>query len=361
MPGVASMVMLGALVVALFEAINALLPVYVRDVLNADPVMSIFIFAPAGIGFLLGTILTPPLIRMLGERAVAAISFFLIASGAVLLGSIHEVADRLGPYSPLRVVEPFGVSLSSAILAAGVIVIPTNLGSTLAAGTVQAFINKFVPLDRQGRTFGMQEVLEQAVTVSVLLALGGMSSLIGARLVYLIAPLMVVTFGVVFVRFSYRSVGHNPPAPFAATQALVTGRGLGDPEPLMDGGHATLTNYDPKPNLPAVPRPTVMQALAVPNVPAKPPRAKKVTRKGQEGSVRGTLMTRTRPKQAPPAPTANKIAATASEKPPKPLPKASPPPASTQPRSATKATSTDDDPVKKSPAAAEKPRRRPPE
>jgi hypothetical protein len=292
------MVMLGALVVALFEAINALLPVYVRDVLNADPVMSIFIFAPAGIGFLLGTILTPPMVRTLGERAVAAISFFLIASGAILLGTIHEVADKLGPYSPLRIVEPFGVSLSASILAAGVIVIPTNLGSTMAAGTVQAFINKFVPLERQGRTFGMQEVLEQAVTVSALLMLGAFSSLAGARLVYLIAPLMVVVLGVGFIRFSYRSVGHNPPAPFAATQALVTGRGLGDPEPLMDGRRASLTNYDPKPDLPSVDRPTVKQALAVSTVPKQSKKRKKASTHHSGESVRGTLMTRSLPKNA---------------------------------------------------------------
>lgn len=296
MPGVASMVMLGALVVALFEAINALLPVYVRDVLNADPVMSIFIFAPAGLGFLAGTILTPPLIRMMGERWVAAISFGLIAGGAILLGSIHEVARYFGPYSPLRIVEPFGVSLSTAILAAGVIVIPTNLGSTMAAGTVQAFINKFVPLDRQGRTFGMQEVLEQAVTIIALLVLGAFSSLAGARMVYLFAPLVVVVLGVGFIRYSYRSVGHNPPRPLQATQALVTGRGLGDPEPLMGGGSAVLTPYELKSDNPREKRPGIKHAIAVPSVSDKPAKPKKSRPKPPPGdTVRGRLMTRTLP------------------------------------------------------------------
>lgn len=295
MPGVASMVMLGALVVALFEAINALLPVYVRDVLNADPVMSIFIFAPAGLGFLAGTLLTPPLIRIMGERWVAAISFALIASGAILLGSIHEVARYFGPYSPLRIVEPFGVSLSTAILAAGVIVIPTNLGSTMAAGTVQAFINKFVPLDRQGRTFGMQEVLEQAVTIIALLVLGAFSSLAGARMVYLFAPLVVVVLGVGFIRYSYRSVGQNPPRPLEATQALVMGRGLGDPEPLMEGGSAVLTPYDLKPDVSREKRPGIKHAIAVPSVSEKPAKPGKTRQKPPGSTVGSRLMTRTLP------------------------------------------------------------------
>ena len=303
MPGVASMVMLGALVVALYEGINSLLPVYVRDVLHADPVMSVYIFAPAGVGFLVGTLLTPPTIKAVGERVVAAISFLLIAGGAVMLGSIHEVAHWVAPYSPLRIVEPFGVSLSDPILAAGVIVIPANLGSTMAAGTVQAFINKFVPLDRQGRTFGMQEVLEQAVTIVTLLVLGGVSTLIGARVVFLVAPLVVVTFGVVFIRYSYRSIGQNPPRTLEATQALVTGRGLGDPDPLMGGKEAELTTYSPE-EREAQKRPGIRHAITVTNVSSKPakPKSDAKPKPHPQSTVRGRLMTRTAPREALPPP-----------------------------------------------------------
>jgi MFS family permease len=268
MPGVASMVLVGALVVALFESINSLLPVYVRDVLHADPALSIFIFAPAGVGFFLGTVMTPVLIRLLGERVVAAISFFFIATGAILLGSVHEVAPAIAGYSPLRVVEPFGVDLSQAILAAGVIVVPTNFGSTMAAGTVQAFINKYVPLDRQGRTFGMQEVLEQAVTITALLTLGVVSTLAGAQVVFLVAPLVVVMLGVWFIRFSYRTIGANPPMRGRAAQALVTGRGLGDPQMLMEGQESVLTRYrDPELAKPRHPVP--VSRTPAPRVPAR--------------------------------------------------------------------------------------------
>jgi MFS family permease len=304
MPGVASMVLVGALVVALFESINSLLPVYVRDVLNADPALSIYIFAPAGVGFFLGTVLTPGMIRVLGERWVAAISFMFIATGALLLGSVHEVAPAIARYSPLRVVEPFGVSLSQSILAAGLIVVPTNFGSTMAAGTVQAFINKYVPLERQGRTFGMQEVLEQAVTITALLSLGIVSTLAGAQVVFLVAPLIVVMLGVWFIRFSYRTVGENPPERGRAMQALVTGRGLGDPEMLMDGQDSVLTRYaNPDLETPKQPVPTKRpDAIQAP--------AKRVTRPPARETVGSRLMTRSvatprpvsEPKTTPPKP-----------------------------------------------------------
>lgn len=246
-PGVASMVLVGGLVVALFEAINSLLPVYVREVLNEDPALSVYIFAPAGVGFFIGTILSPLLIRLIGERWVAAISLLCIATGAILFGTVHEVASTLAPYSPLRIVGIFGVELNDPILAAGLIVIPTNFGSTAAGASVQAFINKFVPLARQGRTFGMQEVIEQAVTIIALIALGGISSLAGARVVYLVAPFVVIMVGVWFVRYSYRVVGENQPERRQAAHALITGRGMGDPALLAEGSSEMLTKYKQKP------------------------------------------------------------------------------------------------------------------
>jgi MFS family permease len=288
-PGVASMVLVGGLVVALFEAINSLLPVYVREVLHADPALSVYIFAPAGVGFLIGTVLSPLLIRLIGERWVAAISLLCIAGGAILFGTVHRVAPTLAPYSPLRIVEPFGVDLSDAILAAGFIVIPTNFGSTAAAASVQAFINKFVPLERQGRTFGMQEVIEQAVTIIALISLGGISSLAGAQVVYLVSPFIVIMVGVWFVRYSYRVVGENQPERRQAAQALVTGRGLGDPEMLAGGSQSVLTKYalseSPRRERVPVPRrskPKRPHAAAKKTKPVGPPRE----------TVRDRLMTR---------------------------------------------------------------------
>jgi MFS family permease len=288
-PGVASMVLVGGLVVALFEAINSLLPVYVREVLHADPALSVYIFAPAGVGFLIGTILSPLLIRLIGERWVAAISLLCIASGAILFGTIHRVAPTLAPFSPLRIVEIFGVDLSDAILAAGFIVIPTNFGSTAAAASVQAFINKFVPLERQGRTFGMQEVIEQAVTIIALISLGGISSLTGAQVVYLVSPFIVIMVGVWFVRYSYRVVGENQPERRQAAQALVTGRGLGDPEMLAGGSQSVLTKYalseSPRREGVPAPRSNPRKKAQAPVKKAKPSSPPKET-------VRDRLMTR---------------------------------------------------------------------
>lgn len=229
-PAAASMVLVGALVVALFEAINSLLPVYVREVLHTDPTLSVYIFAPAGVGFIIGTILSPQLIRLVGERWVAAMSFFFIAGGAILLGSIHAVAPYVANYSPLRIVEVAGKSLPDSVLATGLIAIPFNFGSTAAGASVQAWLNRYVPLERQGRTFGMQEVIEQALTITALLSLGAIGSLAGTQVVFFVAPIVVITFGVLIIQYSYRASGSDAPELGDSARSLVMGRGFGDPD-----------------------------------------------------------------------------------------------------------------------------------
>ena len=74
---VASMVLVRILCAALFEGFNSLIPVYVREVLHEDPANSIYIFAPAGIGYLIGAVGGPWLIHWFGERKLAIISLDL--------------------------------------------------------------------------------------------------------------------------------------------------------------------------------------------------------------------------------------------------------------------------------------------
>jgi MFS family permease len=122
------------------------------------------------------------------------------------------------------------VSLPSTVLAAGLIAVPFNFGSTAASSSVQAWLNRYVPLERQGRTFGMQEVIEQALTITALLLLGAIGTLIGTQFVFLVAPLVVITVGVWFIRYSYRASGNEPPVRHEAARSLVLGRGVGDPD-----------------------------------------------------------------------------------------------------------------------------------
>lgn len=221
---VASMMLVGVLCAALFEGINSLLPVYVREVLDEDPANSIYIFAPAGIGYLIGALGGPRLIRRFGERRLALVAIWIMIVGAFLLGAIDLVAPFFARFSPLRLLEPFGIEFSDLVLAAGVIAMPANFGSTAASQAVQVYINRHVPVVEQGGIFGMQQVQQNAFNLTTVFTLGIIATIVGPQYIFFIAPLIVGTAILLLVRYSFRHTAATPIRSTEATHFLVDQR-----------------------------------------------------------------------------------------------------------------------------------------
>lgn len=218
---VGGMLLVGSMVVALFDGLNTLMPVYVRDVLEADPTSTVYILAPGGIGFLVGTAVGPWLMDRRGERALGVAALMLLSLGFILFGVIDLVAPLLAPFSPLRLLGIFGITLSPEIEAAGLISILTALGSTGAGAAVQTYVNRYVLLARQATTFGMQEVLDNALTLFAVLALGGLATLFGSRLVFIVAPPLIVGVVIALIRACFRVTDQDPPEARAILRALL--------------------------------------------------------------------------------------------------------------------------------------------
>jgi MFS family permease len=202
---VSSMILVGIFCTALFEGFNSLLPIYVREVLDEDPANSVYIFAPAAIGYLIGAVGGPRLIHWLGERKLVIVSIFLMAAGSILLGSIDAVDTFFARLSPLRLLEPiFDIELSDAVLAAGVIAIPINLGSTAAGQAIQVYINNRVPVMRQGGMFGLQSVQQNAFNLASVFLLGLLATLVGPQYIFFLAPFVVAAIVLSLVRYSLK-------------------------------------------------------------------------------------------------------------------------------------------------------------
>jgi MFS family permease len=205
---VATMVLVGAIAVALLEAFNTLVPVYVRDVLDSDPADSIYIFAPAGIGFLIGTFLSPRLMARYGERRLAIFAVICMSTSMILFGMVEGLAPFLAPFSPLRIVEwIFDVDIDDKVLAASLIAVPANFGSTATGASVQVYINRVVPVIRQGAVFGVEEVQENALTLVTIIALGAIANVVGAQLVFIFTPIVAVGVVLWLLSYSYRLTG----------------------------------------------------------------------------------------------------------------------------------------------------------
>lgn len=218
---VASMVLITAICVALYEGFSSVMPVYVRDVLHADPAKAVYIFSLASVGFLLGTVAGPVLISIFGERRLILISLVLLSGSMLGLGLINHLAGALAPFSPLRVVALFGVSLSDPILAASVLAIPVNLGSSLATSSIQVYINRNVAVTSQGQLFGMQDVQRQATNTVMVLGLGGLSTFLPVDAVLLIAPLLACSVVLALLRFMLQHDAIRPKDQKVTTRQAV--------------------------------------------------------------------------------------------------------------------------------------------
>jgi MFS family permease len=210
---VASMMLVGLLVSAPYEGFETLVPAYVRDVLHADPANSIYIFAPAGIGYFVGTVLGPWLIDKLGERNLAILSVWGVSAGLILLGLIDRVAPWFARFSPFRLLEAVaGVEIDEKVMAAGMIAIPANFSSTVGVAAVQNYINRTVPVEQQGGIFGLQEAQKNAVYLVTVFALGVVSLVVGPRYILVALPFIVLAIVLRLIRYSYTRIEGVEPA-----------------------------------------------------------------------------------------------------------------------------------------------------
>ncbi|MFN8593143.1 MAG: MFS transporter [Thermomicrobiales bacterium] len=226
---VAAMILIGSIVLALFDGLNTLMPVYVRDVLGADPTNTVYILAPGGLGFLAGTLLGPWLMDRHGERALGVMALTILSLGYVLFGLIDLIWPVLAPVSPLRLLTLAGIDLSPRMQAVGLISILTALGSTGAGAAVQTYINRYVILARQPSTFGMQEVLDNSIALIAILSLGALSTAIGPKLVFVLAPPLIIGAVIALIRVCFRVTDRDPPAARAILKALLDPSREGDP------------------------------------------------------------------------------------------------------------------------------------
>ena len=208
---VGSMMLLGGMCGALFEGFNSLIPLYIADVLHSDPANAVYIFAPAGIGYLVGAVWGPSFIRHFGERRMAVISLVCMIVGLTLFGVIDCVDSIFAAINPLRLLTVFGISLSSLVLAAGMIAVPANFGSTASGQTVQAYINRTVPVERQASVFGLSSVQNNMLNLVTILSLGIVANIVGPELVFLVAPLLIGLTMAWFLRYAYRHEGRAAP------------------------------------------------------------------------------------------------------------------------------------------------------
>ena len=185
------MLVLAALASTINVVLGILGPQYVSEVLDVDPANALYVFAPAPIGLIAALALTPLLIKLFGERLVAALGFMLVAVVMTMLGLISPLTEAFGW---LLVLDIPGVG--QKVEAAGLLSVFLGFGVTLAAVATQTYISRTVPLRIQGRSFALLGVLKDGLAIFPLLVLGGLASAVGVATVITVAPVFLLALAI---------------------------------------------------------------------------------------------------------------------------------------------------------------------
>jgi len=173
-----------------------LIPHYVNDVLGTRVDNVAFVFAPAGLGLLLGLRLVPWLDAHFGSARVVSIGFVCFVACLAAMGFVEEWANLFesqGSY--LADIWEWSRLSLNATVAMG-LAVPLGFAFSLVSVAARAVLNERAPPEMQGRIFAAQMMLASVASIVPLFIVGGLAELVSARIVIILVALAVVAAAV---------------------------------------------------------------------------------------------------------------------------------------------------------------------
>lgn len=219
-PAVGTMIVLSVLAGTVNVVLVTLAPRYVEAVLHTDATNTAYVFAPSAAGVGLALVSAPFLIAARGERQVAVAALFSAAAALFLLGVVDSAGSVVDPVNPMHAAALLGLDLNERTRTAGLLAVPLAFGVSLTATAVQTYINRRVPIAYQGRTFALQGALRNGAAIPPLLTMGAAAGWLGADVVLLLSPVLLLAVGYTLVALSFRLSGLRNPPSFAVLESF---------------------------------------------------------------------------------------------------------------------------------------------
>ncbi|HUS82975.1 MAG TPA: MFS transporter, partial [Dehalococcoidia bacterium] len=161
-----------------------LVPRFMQEVLDVRPDDAVYIFAPTGVGAILGLRLLPWLAGRIGKDRVVAFGLVGLAVCLIAMGLVQNIADALqrtealNPFGPERL---GGLSLLVALTMffAG----PLGLAYAMVNAPAQTVLHERAPPEMRGRVFGAQMALASVAAIIPLLVVGAVADIYGVSFV----------------------------------------------------------------------------------------------------------------------------------------------------------------------------------
>jgi MFS family permease len=173
-----------------------LVPRYMQSVLQIAPDDAVFIFAPTGVGALLGLRALPWIARRLGKGRVAVVGLVGLALCLVALGFVERIADLMEGTESLNPFASDGRVAGLSVLVALTMALtgPLGFAYALVNAPAQTVLHERAPVEMRGRVFASQLVLANLVSIGPLILVGSVADLYG------VSPVLVtIAVGVLLV------------------------------------------------------------------------------------------------------------------------------------------------------------------
>lgn len=215
---------LGSTLVLLFAI---LIPRFMEDILRVSADNAAFVFAPTGIGALIGLRFIPWFSRW-GKNRVIIIGLIGIAVSLVLLATVRGLAEIMettpGPLNPGRLL---GLSLLQSLTMG--FAFPMGFAYALLNAPAQTVLHERAPPEMRGRIFATQVVSANFISLLPLLVVGAITDLVGITAVLLGIAAFLVTFAYFSARIGGLSDGDEttPPPSAPVSNSVDTPTRLG--------------------------------------------------------------------------------------------------------------------------------------
>ncbi|HJT58620.1 MAG TPA: MFS transporter [Ktedonobacteraceae bacterium] len=152
------------------------------------------IFAPAGIGLVLGGVLMPLLTRRLGKNRAIAIGSLSTAAGLILIPVGRFIWLHLGP------------PLSGFLYIVAALMFFMGIALDLINIPAQTVMQEHAPEEERGRVFSFQSMLYNAGSIPVLLFAGAIADILGVETVIFMLAASVLGFRWWAARYTHGSI-----------------------------------------------------------------------------------------------------------------------------------------------------------
>jgi len=178
-------------------------------VLGTSKENTVFVFAPAALGLVLGLRIAPLFGRVIGERMSATLSLFVFALCVAVLGFVEQAYDLLTNTFrlPLDQISE-ALSISPLVLVAMLISVPAGFASAVVNVAARSVLLSRTPESMRGQVIATQGLIGNIGSLIPTLLAGIATDIFGAQ------PIAVaIALAIALVALAAHAWGRRPPVP----------------------------------------------------------------------------------------------------------------------------------------------------